>query len=75
MHAPASRKDLLWTVSVGIEAQAQALMGSASNVTEMLAELRTGFARAPYPVCADVVTSAEPMAHIYMRTLPSISRL
>ena len=50
---PASRKDLLWTVSVGIEAQAQALMGSASNVTEMLAELRTGFARAPYPVCAD----------------------
>ena len=50
---PASRKDLLWKVSVGIEAQAQALMGSASNVTEMLAELRTGFARAPYPVCAD----------------------
>ena len=50
---PASRKDLLWTVSVGIEAQARALMRSAPNVTEMLAELRTGFARAPYPVCAD----------------------
>ena len=53
---PASRKDLLWTVSVGIEAQAQALMGSPisfATVTEMLAELRTGFARAPYPVCAD----------------------
>ena len=50
---PASQKDLLWTVSVGLEAQARVLMGSASNVTEMLAELRTGFARAPYPVCAD----------------------
>ena len=48
---PARQKELLWTVSVGIEAQAQALIGPGLSVQDLSA-LRDRFAQAPYRLCS-----------------------
>ena len=47
----ARQKELLWTVSVGIEAQAQALIGPGLSVQDLSA-LRDRFAQAPYRLCS-----------------------
>ena len=47
---PARQKELLWTVSVGIEAQAQAFIGPGLSVQDLSA-LRDRFAQAPYRLC------------------------
>ena len=48
---PARQKELLWTVSVGIEAQAQAFIGPGLSVQDLSA-LRDRFAQAPYRLCS-----------------------
>ena len=48
---PARQKELLWTVSVGIEAQAQALIGPGLSV-QNLSALRDRFAQARYRLCS-----------------------
>ena len=48
---PARQKELLWTVSVGIEAQAQALIGPGLSVQDLSA-LRDRLAQAPYRLCS-----------------------
>ena len=47
----AGQKELLWTVSVGIEAQARALIGPGLSWLN-LAELKDQFAQAPYRSCS-----------------------
>ena len=47
----ARQKELLWTVSVGIEAQAQALIGPGLSLQDLSA-LRDRFAQAPYRLCS-----------------------